>query len=219
MRGSLSNAPRILRGAFVDSNLLALPPLIVPFQFNPETITRRKGVQVNNPPSRRGREEAGDSRLAMGEAQSTQASPESLTLDVRLDATDALDAGDPFTGLVGILPALSALELMATPRAESFLAGTLNLSAEFGFGNRATTPVIVFVWGRERIQAVRITSLDIQETEYNPDLNPVRATVTVSLQVIGGSNPFNTYTQVQRELLAAANLASGGDLIRSIINF
>jgi hypothetical protein len=219
MRTGLRNAPRIVKGAFVDSNLLAVPPLIVPFQFNPETIARRKEVSVSNPPSRRGRDNAGDAERPPGEAQSVNAGPETIALDIRLDATDALDAGDATAGMLGVLPALSALELMASPRSESTLAGTLGLMADFGFGDRATTPVVIFVWGRQRVNAVRITSLEIQEAEYNTDLSPVRATVGVRLQVIGGGNPFNTLHQTQREVFAAMNLANAGDLARSIVNF
>lgn len=218
MGSGFSNQPKILRGAFVDSNLLAFPPLIVPFQFNPETITRRRGVSVTTPPSRRGREEEAPESESLGEAQTVQTQPETLSLEIRLDATDALESGDPIAGEFGVLPALSALEMMVTPRSESFFGGLLGLSADFGFGDRRSTPVVIFVWGRQRIYAVRITDLNIQETEYNPNLNPVRVTVGVSIQVIGGQNPFNLLTQAQREILAALNLANAPDLAKSIIN-
>ena len=42
MPTGLANQPRLLKGALVDANVLALPPLVVPFQFNPESITRRR---------------------------------------------------------------------------------------------------------------------------------------------------------------------------------
>lgn len=218
MANGFSNQPKVLKGAFADSNLLAFPPLIVPFQFNPETITRRKGISVTTPPSRRGREEETPESESLGEAQTVHTNPETLSLDIRLDATDALESGDPIAGEFGVLPALSALEMMVTPRSESVFAGLLGLSADFGFGDRQSPPVVIFIWGRQRINAVRITDLNIQETEYNPNLNPIRVTVGVSIQVIGGRNPFNIFTQAQRELLAALNLANAPDLAKSIIN-
>ncbi|WDT78263.1 MAG: hypothetical protein MPW14_13655 [Candidatus Manganitrophus sp.] len=173
---------------------------------------------MTTPPSRRGREEEASESESLGEAQTVHTNPESLSLDIRLDATDALENGDPIAGEFGVLPALSALEMMVIPRSESVFAGLLGLSADFGFGDRQSPPVVIFIWGRQRINAVRITDLNIQETEYNPNLNPVRVTVGVSLQVIGGRNPFNIFTQAQRELLAALNLANAPDLAKSIIN-
>jgi hypothetical protein len=218
MPSGLSNQPKLLKGAFVDSNLLAFPPLIVPFQFNPDIMTRKKSSQVRTPRTRAGREDQTPKNESMGEAQTTLTSPETLTFDIRLDATDALDAGDPIAGELGVLPALSALELMILPRSQSVFAGLLGLSANFGFGNRYTTPVLIFIWGRQRIYPVRLTDLSIQEMEYNPVLNPTRVTASVSIQVIGGNNPFYLFTEAQRELLAALNLANAPDLGRSIVN-
>ena len=129
--GGFSNQPRLLKGAFVDSNLLAFPPLIVAFQFNPDRITRRRNTQIQSPRSRRGREEDLPEEEALGQAQTTLTEAETITMDIRLDATDAMEAGDPIAGEFGVLPALSALEMMITPRSESFFGGLLGLSAEF----------------------------------------------------------------------------------------
>lgn len=218
MRSGLSNQPRLLKGAFVDCNLLSFPPLIVSFQFNPDRMTRTRSAFVRSPHSRAGREELTPERESLGEAQSTYCTPETLSFDIRLDASDALESGDPIAGEFGVLPALSALELMIVPRSESFFGELLGLSADFGFGDRRSTPVLIFVWGRQRIYPVRLTDLTIQETEYNPNLNPTRVTASVSIQVIGGQNPFYLFTEAQRELLATLNLAKAGSLARSILN-
>ncbi|HEX7843729.1 MAG TPA: hypothetical protein VF469_39920 [Kofleriaceae bacterium] len=218
MASGYSNQPKLLRGALVDSNLLSLPPLIVPFQFNPETIQRQRSATVRDLPSRIGREQQTPRNEAMGEAQSTLAPPETLTMDIRLDATDALDQGDAIAGQFGVLPALSALELMIIPRGQSLFAGLLGLSANFGFGDRQSTPVLIFVWGRQRVYPVRLTELSINEQEYNPSLCPTRVTVGVTMQVLEGANPFFLFTEAQRELLAALNLANAGNLARSIVN-
>ncbi len=218
MRSGLSNQPRLLKGAFVDSNLLAFPPLIVPFQFNPDRLTRRKTVRVEAPRSRRGQEECTPEGESLGEAQTTSTNPETINMDIRLDATDALDAGDPIAGEFGVLPALSALEMMIMPRSESIFGGLLGLSANFGFGDRRSTPVLIFVWGRQRIYPVRLTDLNIQEIEYNPNLNPTRVIAGVTMQVLGGTNPFFVFTQAQRELLAGRNVLNAPDLARSVVN-
>jgi len=219
MSSGLSNTPKLLKGALVDSNILAVPPLIVSFQFNPETITRRRFATLRDPDARLANPTNTPPTEAMGEAQTTIVPPEAISLDIRLDATDALEQGDPVAGQLGVLPALSALEMMITPRAQSLFGGVLGLSADFGFGSREDTPVVIFVWGRQRVLPVRITDMNIQEAEYNTLLNPTRVTISVSLQVLEGANPFYRFTQAQRELLAAANLINAPDIFHSVLRF
>jgi hypothetical protein len=219
MSGGFSNQPKLLRGAFVDSNILALPPLILPFQFNPEKMTRRRSATISRPSSRAGTGETVPENQSMGEAQTTTSEPETISFDIRLDATDALESGDLIAGEFGVLPALSALELMITPRSESIFGNLLGLTSNFGFGDRQSTPVLIFIWGRQRIYPVRLTEIDIQETEYNSNLNPTRVTASVSIEVISGTNPFYVFTQAQREILAAMNLLNAPALLNSVVNF
>jgi hypothetical protein len=44
---------------------------------------------------------------------------------------------------------------------------------------------VLFVWGRKRVLPVRIASLKIDETLYNEHLNPVRAELEASLELLG----------------------------------
>jgi hypothetical protein len=219
MSGGLSNQPKLLRGAFVDSNVTAIPPLILAFQFNPDRVTRRKTSTIRTPPSRAGREESTPERQAMGEAQTTLTSPETITFDIRLDATDALESGDAIAGRFGVLPALSTLELMITPRSESIIGNLLGLTSNFGFGARQSTPVLIFVWGRHRLYPMRLVEINIQETEYNANLTPIRVTAGVTIQVLAGGNAFYRFTQAQREVLAALNPTTAPGLVNSILNF
>ncbi|MET8052873.1 MULTISPECIES: hypothetical protein [unclassified Streptosporangium] len=218
MATGLSNQPKLLKGALVDTDLFATPPLIVPFQFNPETLTRRRSVRIPAPPSRRGREESTPDDQSL-EAQNTVTEPETMSMDIRLDATDALERGDPVAAEYGVLPALSALELMITPRSETRLGGVVGFTSDFGFGDRLVTPVLIFVWGRQRLFPVRLTYLNIEEVEYNANLSPARVIVGVTLQVLSGGNLFQRYTLAQRTLLAALNARGAGapDLARSIV--
>jgi hypothetical protein len=41
MPGGFTNKPKILRGAFVEFGP-SVPPLVVPFQFNPEELARNR---------------------------------------------------------------------------------------------------------------------------------------------------------------------------------
>ena len=42
----------------------------------------------------------------------------------------------------------------------------------------------VFAWGAQRITPVRITDLEITEEAFDPQLNPIRARVSLGLRVL-----------------------------------
>ncbi|MND06012.1 hypothetical protein D3C83_271400 [compost metagenome] len=65
---------------------------------------------------------------------------------------------------------------------------------------------------------MRLTDVNIQEVEFNPNLNPTRVIAALSMQVLSGSNPFFRFTQAQREILAGTNLIAAPDLARSLVN-
>src|SRR5262245_914243 len=132
-----SNQPKILRGAFIEFGL-SLPPLIVVFQFNPLTITRTRSATVRPPqvPSAQGTRNLSatskpktkpglfDFRPA---GQTIQIKQETLSFDIRLDATDKLNVGDTITEQFGISPQLSTLELMMAPKGGGLLEGAVSL--------------------------------------------------------------------------------------------
>ena len=45
-------------------------------------------------------------------------------------------------------------------------------------------PLILFVWGVSRILPVRLNELTITEEAYDPNLNPIRAKVSLGLRVL-----------------------------------
>lgn len=210
--------PKILRGAFVEYGL-SLPPLLFAFQFNPETLTR--GRTASYQPA--GADGSGNGCREGNEAQQraclsqVQVSEESISLSLTLDATDDLNEGAGLAGQFGIGPQLSVLELMIYPKTDQ-LFGFLPLSNvgatdQFGAAQAKTIPILLFVWGRKRVMPVVMTSINITEQEYFPDLNPKRATVAVQLKVIEGFNPPYLYSQGWRNALAAMNLGNIGDFV------
>jgi hypothetical protein len=201
-----------LKGAFINlgGGLLGALPNIVVFQFNPDRVTRTPSL-VQSPPR-----DDGSGRHNSGQ-QPGQPS-ESYSFTLRLDATDQLASSNPIAAANGILPALSALELLMIPNS-SLSIDLLNL----GGGKKPhlhppdQLPTVLFFWGPFRIWPVNITSLGITETEYDPLLNPVRAEVSVNLQVLTPSQiakdaqfargAYN-YSQGVKEVMAALNLAN-----------
>jgi hypothetical protein len=217
MPNGLANQPKLSKGALVDIDPAIVPPLLVQFQFNPETIQRRRSINLRPPAAQEGHETLAPQGQTLGEGQSTLSNPETISLEIRLDATDRLEQGDQATQQFGVLPDLSALELMSMPRPASQFAAQLGPSTDFGFAQEAT-PVLVFVWGRYRVYAVRITDLTINETEYSPELNPTRVIASLSLQVLESANVYTRFAAAQRALALGAAVA-GRNPLRSLINF
>jgi hypothetical protein len=213
----------VLKGAFIDTSagLLGVLPNIVVFQFNPETLTRTpKMVQTPVTPSGEGRQ---DSYLQIEEPT------ESINFTLRIDATDQLLLEhSPIAALRGILPTLSALELLMKPRPPVDLSQLAQLAAPGAAPGPyrpkpLILPAILFVWGLYRILPVTITGLSINETEFDVLLNPVRAEVTVDLDVLtpsqlGTSSDTNIarhahdYSWKVKAAMAALNLANAAEI-------
>jgi len=216
--------PKLLHGAFIEYGL-SLPPLAFTFQFNPETLTRGRtatytprgagGTGTDAGGCREGSEQM--DRSCMAQVSVTE---ENISLTLQLDATDDLDGGDGLTQTFGIGPQLSVLELMIYPKTDQLfglpIGNLLGTSDQFGAAQAKVIPILLFVWGRKRVLPVVMTSLQITEQEYFPDLNPKRASVAVQLKVLEGFNAPYLYTQANRMLLAATNLAHIGD-IKSVL--
>ena len=220
MPGGFRNQPRVLRGAFVEYGL-SVPPLIVLFQFNPLELSRHRSQLFSVPASTRvwGEEvslrqfhQGFEDLTQLREAQQVTVQPESLSFDIRLDATDRLNDGDPLTAQFGIAPQLAMLELMVQPKSESIFGEILDALRPGGFSFTCTEkpPMVLFIWGRKRVLPVNIDSLSITETEFSADLQPLRATVGVDLTVIEGRNAAYTYSKVLKEFMSGRHLANLG---------
>ncbi len=204
-----------LKGAFINvgAGLLGALPNIIIFQFNPVQVTRTPTLARQPSPS--------------GGAGTTPAAPQpdepsqTIGFSLRLDANDQLASGNPIAAASGILPTLSALELLQVPKG-SLSIDLFNLSggAKPYQAPPANLPTILFFWGPYRILPVTVNSLSITETEYDPLLNPVRAEVTVSLQVLTPSQAGSSglavgaykYSQGVKEVMAALNLANAASI-------
>jgi len=234
----MPNYPKVFRGAFVEYGL-TLPPLLVVFQFNPEELTRSRNLSFRSPNGTRQCPETDEdgtvqSVTEQGQGQTLrefhQAEPqadmlplefirrnqdvtvseESITFDIRLDATDALSDGDDIARKFGVGPQLAALNQMTLPKNESLLTGAaeelLGLSEEgHSFTRDDKPPMILFIWGKSRVLPVNINSMNVTETEFNTELAPTRATVSVDLTVIEGPNVPYLYTKLFGELQSSIN--------------
>jgi hypothetical protein len=231
MTDGFPNKPKILRAAFVEFGL-SVPPLIVVFQFNPVQLTRNHSLtfafpgvpgpaQASGGPAivpqrtvRQCRAEASD-LLKLQKQQLVTVQDHTIAFDIRLDATDKLDASDAVTERFGIGPQLSTLELMVYPKQESVIGGAIDAllgkPKGFSFARSSNPPMILFIFGRKRVLPVNINTMSITETEFSAALNPIRATVSVNLTVIEGKNVPYLYSKAMTEAMSLLNVANIAD--------
>ncbi len=244
MPGGFKNKPKILRGAFVEYGL-SIPPLFVVFQFNPVQLSRNRSLTYSVPGETQATQIEGETEesrqirttarqtslrqfhqneedlLEIQERQQVRVQEESVSFEIRLDATDKLNEGDAITEQFGIAPQLATLELMVYPKGESLigaaLGSLLGSAGGFSFTRGGNPPMILFIWGRKRVLPVNINSMNITETEFSTDLNPIRATASVSLTVIEGKNIPYTYSKTMKEAMSVLNLANITDIANVVI--
>jgi hypothetical protein len=197
-------SPQLLKGGIVLLNPdTGQPVQIIVMQYNPDTLTRTLQVQGIGP-------EPGD-RL---EALRLKAPPlETIKLDAEIDATDQMEKADPTTAQLGIYPQLAALETIVYPSSRQLQAndsqsqmGTLEIAP-------MEAPLALFIWSKVRVLPVRVTDFSITEEAFDPNLNPIRAKVSLGMRVLTvndlgfahkGGNLFMTYLQ-QKEQLVTKN--------------
>jgi hypothetical protein len=201
-----------IKGAFINlgAGLLGDLPNIVIFQFNPERVSRTPSLA--QPP---------DIPFGAGFVNARQQASgptESYSFTLNLDASDQLAAVNTIALTTGILPALSALEMLMIPfnSLNPDLAALANPnSCDTWINPPLELPTVLFFWGPYRIWPVTVNNLSITETEYDQLLNPIRAEVQVSLQVLTDNQAGTAlelgayrYSLAQKQMLAALNLAN-----------
>jgi hypothetical protein len=169
-------SPRLRKGAILTFDpAIGVPLGTIMLQYNPDTLTRSlKPQSVGEEPDRT-------------EVYRLKAPPvETIKAEVEIDATDQLATSPPSPVAValGIQPQLSQLELLVYPASATLilneglsLAGTVEILP-------MESALTVFAWSTQRITPVRITDLEITEEAFDPNLNPIRAKVSLGMRVL-----------------------------------
>jgi hypothetical protein len=201
---SFPDSPRLLKGALVGLDLANLLASLVVFQYNPDSMTRKLDIRSSS-----GAEGADKSEAL----RLTGPPKETITISIEVDATDGLEENNPLATALGIYPALSALELLLYPKIETVTANAIAAQAGMIEIVPPAAPLTLFVWGPARVLPVRPTSLSITEEAFDILLNPIRAKVDLSMQVLSYydlkiTNPGYTIFkvhQITKEVLATTN--------------
>jgi hypothetical protein len=166
-------SPRILKGAIVYFDLPNTQPHLIVFQYNPATLSRTLQAQTTGG-------EGGQADMMRFKGAPT----ESLSLEVEIDAADQLEQGKSSTVQHGIYPQLAALEGLLYPSSQTVTKNVELLSLGIIEIMPPAAPFTLFVYGPRRILPIQLTELQITEEAHDPHLNPIRATVLMSLQAL-----------------------------------
>lgn len=199
-------SPRVRKGWLVGFDPVNPLASVIAFQYNPDTMTRRLEARAMGG-------EGGDKSEVF---RLTGPPKETITLTVEVDAADQLERADPQAVTLGVYPALSALEMLLYPKSATVIANAALAQA----GNieiiPPEAPMTLFVWGAQRVLPVRLTSFSITEEAYDPELNPIRAKVELSLLVLSYDDLKLTHPgyglflahQIAKEVMATTHMAT-----------
>ena len=171
-----SRSPKLLKSALVAFRPPVPVPNVIPFQFNPESLSRTVEAR-----SAEGEGGAETFRLA-------GAPTETIKLETVFDAADDLEVEQPDAVANGLHSRLAALETLLYPQSATVIANSILMNAGTIEILPMKSPFTVFIWGRKRILPVRLSSLGITEEAYDPNLNPIRAKVSMDLSVLSYSD-------------------------------
>jgi len=185
---------------------------VIALQYNPGTLSRSLTAQTVG--------EDGDRSQALRLLGPPQ---ESYTLEAEIDAADQLERPEQNQEVVehGIAPQLAALEtLLYPPSARMIINHGLAASGVLEIAP-VESPLTLFVWSRNRVMPVRLTSYSVTEEAFDPRLNPLRAKVSLGFRVLSvsdlgfdhrGGSIYLAYQQQVERLAARSRGGTLGDL-------
>ena len=204
---SFPNSPRLVKGGIVtmDPDTSALKSVIA-LQYNPDSLSRTLQIQAV---------QGAQDGTRVDALRLRGPAVETIKIDAELDATDQLEfpQQNPIAVQYGLQPQIAQLEMLVNPTVETLLS-------DDQMANQGQLEIIpleqaltLFVWSKSRVVPVRITDFSITEEAFDPNLNPIRAKISLGLRVLsvddlGFSHPgghiYMTYLNNKQQLAAKA---------------
>ena len=199
------NSPRLVKGGIVtmDPDTSAVQSIIA-LQYNPDSLSRT--LQIQAVPG-------GQDGVRVDALRLRGPAIETIKIEAELDATDQLEQQDATAMQYGLQPQLAQLEMLVNPTVET-------LESDDSLANAGTLeiipleqPLTLFVWSKSRVVPVRLTDFSITEEAFDPNLNPIRAKVSLGLRVLNvddlgfqhpGGRMFMTYLTNKEQLASQA---------------
>jgi hypothetical protein len=200
-------SPRLVKGGIVtldpDTSIVTG---VIALQYNPDTLTR--SMQIQSTP-------AGQDGARTDALRLRGPAIETIKVEAELDATDQLEfpSQNPNAVRYGLHPQLAQLEMLINPTVET-------LYNDDGMANAGALeiipleqPLTLFVWSASRVVPVRLTEFSVTEEAFDPNLNPIRAKVSLGLRVLNvddlgfehpGGRLFMSYLTNKQQLATLA---------------
>ncbi|HEY2515834.1 MAG TPA: hypothetical protein VGI39_33420 [Polyangiaceae bacterium] len=204
-------SPRLIKGGIVtldpDTSVIRS---VIALQYNPDSLSRT--LQIQSLPG-------GQDGVRVDALRLRGPAVETIKVEAELDATDQLEFPNqfPVAQQFGLHPQLAQLEMLINPTVETLLAD--NAMADAGTLEiiPLEQPLTLFVWSRSRVVPVRLTDFSITEEAFDPNLNPIRAKVSLGLRILSiddlgfahpGGRVFMSYLTNKESLAARATNAA-----------
>jgi hypothetical protein len=204
---SFPNSPRLVKGGIVtmDPDTSALRSVIA-LQYNPDSLSRTLQIQAV---------QGAQDGTRVDALRLRGPAVETIKIEAELDATDQLEfpRQNPIAVQYGLQPQIAQLEMLVNPTVETLLS-------DDQMANQGQLEIIpleqaltLFVWSKSRVVPVRITDFSITEEAFDPNLNPIRAKISLGMRVLsvddlGFSHPggrmYMTYLTNKQQLAAKA---------------
>lgn len=200
-------SPRLVRAGIVTMDAYtAAVQSVIALQYNPDSLSRT--LQIQAVPG-------GQDGVRVDALRLRGPAIETFKIEAELDATDQLEfpTQNPNAVRYGLHPQLAQLEMLVNPSVETLLSddnlanqGTLEIIP-------LEQPLTLFVWSGNRVVPVRLTDFSITEEAFDPNLNPIRAKVSLGLRVLNvddlgfdtpGGHIFMAYLNNKEQLAAKA---------------
>jgi|SRR5215217_7224737 len=214
-------SPRLLKGAIIGIDEFNPLASVILFQYNPETL--RRSLTARTPEPRRGEQVDKNERMRLAGPPE-----ETIQLEIEIDAADQMEQAEPTATTMGVYPALASLEMLLYPKALAMISNEALLRVGLKEVAAPKAPLTLFVWGPKRVLPVQLTSFSITEQAFDPGLNPIRASVSLSLTVLNyqdlgllspGGALFMAH-QVAKEAMATlnglGNIASSASAVAAV---
>ena len=207
----ISPSPRLVKGGIVTLDPdTSVVQSVIALQYNPDSLSRT--LQIQSTPA--GQDGARSDALRLrGPAIET------IKVEAELDATDQLEFPSQFPLAVkyGLHPQLAQLEMLINPTVETLLSDDAMANSGALEIIPLEQPLTLFVWSASRVVPVRLTEFSVTEEAFDPQLNPIRAKVSLGLRVLSvddlgfqhpGGRLFMTYLTNKETLASQAASAA-----------
>lgn len=150
---------------------------VIALQYNPDSLSRTLQIQAV---------QGAQDGVRVDALRLRGPAVETIKIEAELDATDQLEFPTqfPIAAQFGLHPQLAQLEMLVNPTVSALLAADSMANAGRLEIIPLQQPLTLFVWSKSRVVPVRLTEFSVTEEAFDPNLNPIRAKVSLGLRVL-----------------------------------